>query len=399
MKPSKWMSCLISGAVCLLPGLASADLDELKLLKDIEVHGFASSSYNVNFNNPTSSFNNNRIFDTDENSFKFDVGELVLLKEVPNKGDIGFRTDITYGFSLPRGAKASPGPNVGIPQLAAIGSPFDVAEDDFDLQQGYVSWNIPIANGIVVDFGKFTTHVGLEVFEGYDDWNWNYSRSFLYGLGQPFTHTGIRAAYTFSDKFSVMGMAANGWDSTIDNNDGKTLGLQLAYSPWNNVSLLFNWAGGPEAQAGDAGNDDDWRNIFDWIVSVGVTDKLSLILDVSYAVEESNSAVSPGNDSQYWGFEALARYDFTKWFALNIRGEFFDDMDGTKTPLNSVLANPVSEELWEISITPEFRINRNLVIRAEYRHDESNRNSFDSDDAVLDEDSQDTIAINGMFYF
>ncbi|NIQ00305.1 MAG: hypothetical protein GWM98_07615, partial [Nitrospinaceae bacterium] len=57
------------------------------------------SSYTFNFNDPDGNSsggatNVNRIFDTDHDSFKFDVGELVLLKEASNPGDIGFRTDL-----------------------------------------------------------------------------------------------------------------------------------------------------------------------------------------------------------------------------------------------------------------------------------------------------------------
>ncbi len=382
------------------PGTVLAESGPLELLKDIEVHGFASSSYVANFNDPVTGVNNNRIFDTDHNSFKFDVGELVLLKEVPNKGDVGFRTDITFGFSLPEGAKAAPGPGVTVtaPGGGTIGT-FDVSDDDFDLQQGYVSWNIPVANGLVVDFGKFNTHVGLEVFMGYDDQNWNFSRSFLYGLGQPFTHSGMRASYSFTDQFSAMAMISDGWDRTTDDNDGKTFGVQLVYSPLSNLSLLFNWAGGPEIQASDPVNEDDNRNIYDWIIDWGVTDQLSFIYDISYAVEDNNSATTAGEDAIWWGFESLVRYEFNNWFALNLRGEYFEDLGGVRTPIQGSLGAAISEKLWEFSITPEFRVNRNLIIRAEYRHDESNINSFGDGDADFNEDSQDTISLNAMFYF
>ena len=51
-----------------------------KMLEDIESHGFASSSYSYNFNEPVPQSNCGvspvclRIFDQDDNSFKFDVG-------------------------------------------------------------------------------------------------------------------------------------------------------------------------------------------------------------------------------------------------------------------------------------------------------------------------------------
>ena len=53
----------------------------LELLKDIEVHGFASSSYSYNFNKPSDNLNDLRVYDDDDNSFKFDTGELVFKKD------------------------------------------------------------------------------------------------------------------------------------------------------------------------------------------------------------------------------------------------------------------------------------------------------------------------------
>lgn len=79
----------------------------------MEIHGFVSSSYSYNFNKPLSQTNCGvapltgctRIFDQDDNSFKLDNTELVFLKETPDVGDIGFRFDLTFGFSLPEGAQ------------------------------------------------------------------------------------------------------------------------------------------------------------------------------------------------------------------------------------------------------------------------------------------------------
>lgn len=372
---------LLTAGLFFFTGSANAN-PALSFFKDIEVHGFASSSYTANFNDPSTAVNNLRIFDTDSNSFKFDVGELVMLKSTPNKGDIGFRTDVTFGFSVPEVAKSAPGPNV------AIGPGFDVSDDDFDLQQGYVSYNAPIGNGLQLDLGKFITHIGLEVIEGYDGWNYNYSRSFLFGLAIPFTHTGIRGAYEINDKVSILGMVANGWDQETDINDGKTFGTQIAVTPIENVTILFNWAGGPETT-----DESNWRHIFDVVASIAITDKTELQLNFDYGMEENTSLVTPGDDAEWWGFAGVIRHDFNNWFSLNFRGEFFDDEDATRA---SGLG--ASEELWEITITPEFRINEHFVARVEYRHDESSLSAFADDDGTLT-DSQDTIAVNALFYF
>ncbi len=362
----------------------------LKVLEGIELHAFASSSYTFNFNQPTqrppnSANNVNRIFDKDHNSFKFDVGELVILKDTPNPGDVGFRTDLTYGFSVPEVTQST----------ADTG---DTQSSQFDVQQAFVSYHAPIGSGLQVDFGKFITHIGAEVIEGYDGFNNNFSRSFLFGLAIPFTHTGIRAGYTINDMISVMGMVANGWDNTVDNNDGKTLGAQIAITPSDNVSLLLNWAAGQEAIGNQVAFSNDTTNIFDVVLDVALTNQTSAQLNFDYGIQ-ANGAAGTRGDAEWWGIAGIVRHDYNKWFSINLRGEFFNDLDGTRAASAATLPAGQGQQLWEITVTPEVRINQNMVVRMEYRHDESSRNAFNGSGAGQTKDTQDTIALNALFYY
>ena len=363
-------SLLLFFLAFVLAGPVQAGKNTFKLLDDVEIHSFASSSYTFNFNEPDSRTNNFRIFDQDANSFQFDVGELVFLKESADMDDIGFRVDLTYGFSLPEVAQSTPASPPG--------------EDDFDVQQGYVSWKAPVGSGLQLDFGKFITHIGAEVIEGYDGWNSNFSRSFLFGLAIPFTHTGLRASYEINDKLSVLGVIANGWDNTTDNNDSKSIGFQVAYSPADNLSILFNWMGGNEQDD----SDHEFRQIFDIVVDVAVSNQLSLQFNLDYGTEQDTGV--GGGTAEWFGMAGIARYDVNKWFSMNFRAEFFNDDDGVRTGF-------VDHDMWEITITPEIRINNNMVVRAEYRHDDSNQPVFD--DGAGASDSQDTIALNALIYF
>jgi predicted porin len=235
-----------------------------------------------------------------------------------------------------------------------------------------------------LDLGKFITHIGAEVIEGYDGWNSNFSRSFLFGLAIPFTHTGLRASYDINDQLSVLGVIANGWDNTTDNNDSKSIGFQVAYSPSDDLSILFNWMGGNEQDD----SDHEFRQIFDIVVDVAVSNQLSLQFNLDYGTEEDEGV--GGGTAEWFGLAGIVRYDVNKWFSMNFRAEFFNDNDGVRT-------GTIGQDLWEITITPEFRINNNMVVRVEYRHDDSNRLTFDDGAGVSD--SQDTIALNALVYF
>ncbi len=364
---------LIAVFVCSF-GVNSASAEEaLEWFKEIQINGFVSSAYNYNLNRPDDSMNRIRIFDTDDNSFKLDVAELVFQKEAVNPGNVGFRIDLMYGYSVPENIHSS-----------STGT----QSSDFDLQQAYVSYNAPIGNGLTIDFGKFITHMGLEVIEGYDGWNYNYSRSILFGYAIPFTHTGIKASYEFNDMFSGMFMVANGWDSNEDNNDGKTIGFQFVANPLKWTSFYVNYVGGPENQAlrpGQAQNDQDWTHVVDLIWLVNPIEKLELQVNYDYGVVDNSS----GTNAEWWGIAGVVRHNCTDYFAINFRGEFFDDRLGARTGMR--------QELWEFTVTPELTISDNLVLRAEYRHDESNEDYFR--DKGKGDDSQDTIALNAMFFF
>lgn len=365
----------------VLRGNASAD-SALELLKDIEVHGFVSTSYNYNFHNPatpTTGNTSNRIFDQDSNSFKFDVGELVFVKETPDVGDVGFRTDLDFGSSVPN-------------TVSGRG-----ATDDFDIQQGYVSYNAPIGSGLQIDMGKFITHIGAEVIEGHDGWNYNYSRSFLFGLAIPFVHTGIRAGYNLTNEISIMGMIANGFGTDVDTNNDKTIGFQLGIAPSDNISFLLNWAGG-NVNAGTV-NNNNYRSVWDLVLDVGLTDRLLFQLNIDYGTQDAISTVVANGDATWWGIAGILRHDCSDSFSMNLRAEFFGDDDGTQSSVGSVNNRTSGQHLWEFTITPEFRINQNLIFRVEYRHDESTRFAFNDENNNQLNSSQDTIAANALFYF
>jgi hypothetical protein len=352
---------------------ANADT-ALQLLKDIEVHGFASSSYSYNFDQPSDNLNRLRVYDDDDNSFKFDMGELVLKKDATNKGDIGFRMDLTFGYSGPKTNKAT-GRNGVTP------------DDDFDLQIGFVQYNAPIGNGLLIDFGKFATHVGAEVMDGYDGWNYTFSRSFLFNYG-PFTHTGVRMQYAVSETVGVLGMISNGQDNQTDTNSAKGFGGQVSWAPVNNVALFFNYYGSAESQTGDTNNTKDLRNFYDVVADIQVTQKL--LLNLNYVYGSENNANGVGQDATWWGFSGIARYDVNNWLSLNFRGQVFDDIDGFRSS--------TVQKLTAFTFTPEVRVNSNMVVRAEYRHDDSSRTSF-IDSKGTAQDTQDTVAFNALFYF
>ena len=168
--------CSFAGACALLAcRLATADEPPPKSwFQQITVNAFASASYTWNFNDPQSNLNQLRAFDYDHNSIRIDAAEVVVQKAVAARGDFGFRIDLAMG------AVAKVAAARGLFRDPVTGN-----AQDFDLQQAFASYVVPLGRGIRVDAGKFVTPVGAEYIDGYDGYNDNFSRSLLFTLGHP----------------------------------------------------------------------------------------------------------------------------------------------------------------------------------------------------------------------
>lgn len=357
------------------PFLRAAELADI--IKDVKANGFVSTAYNYNFNDPDSRRINFRPFNENDDSFNLDVAELVFQKDAAKEGDIGFRTDIMYGYTIPKAIRSS------WPGVAPS------ADDDVDIQQAYVRYVAPVGNGLALDLGKFITEMGAEVIEGYDAWNYNYSRSLLFYYTIPFTHTGLRGTYKFNDKVSLIGQIVNGWDNVADNNNGKTLCAHLMLTPMANTTLSLKLITGPE----QTNNTDNIRDVYNINLTTNPIDKLTFNLDLVFGAEESdpNNIANPNTDSEWSGVAGIVRYAASERYAINVRAEIFEDEDGARTG--------TQQDMWEVTVTPEFTIKKNLVVRPEYRHDASDKKVFDKGDKTADKKTQDTVAINVFFYF
>jgi len=338
-------------------------LDEIKNFLGLSI--YLQGGYTFNFRNPDSGTNEQRIFDQKANSFLIDLAQIQFAKDAP-VGGLGYKLKVSFGET----AKSI--------HSKGLGGPNDVV----DLTEAYVDYVAPLGSSLKLQFGKFVTYHGAEVMEAKDDFN--YSRSFLFNYAIPFTHTGFMAGYTFSKALTANIYVVNGWDNTNDNNKGKTFGTSFVVTPIEPFSMNFGFMYGPE----QPNNSSNYRFLFDWVGTFKATKNLTFMVNTDYAHEDKDP-LNSGKNSKWYGVAGYVKYDFTDFFSTSIRAEYFDDKDGVRTG--------ITQKLKEVTITPEFRIVKNLLLRPEYRHDWSNKNGFDSQHITLDKKSQDTLAIGVMY--
>jgi hypothetical protein len=319
---------------------APADNPVLKFFASTELTGFVDTYYSYNFNTPktpcslsagVSIFNCLHAFDVAHNAFSLNLAELALEKKPTTDSRAGYRIDLDYGAGAGLVAGFEPGGSTPIYK---------------NIQQAYVSYLAPAGKGgLRFDFGKFVTPAGFEVIESKD--NWNYSRGLLFTLAIPLYHQGLRVAYSPNDKATLTGFLFNGWNNSVENNGGKSVGFQFIGKPTSAFAVTANYIGGPEIP----GNNSDWRHLFDVVATYTVSPMVSVAANYDIGKELS---------TKWQGIAAYLKYQPNAWFALTPRYEFFNDKDGWAL---------IGQNVQEFTLTGEFKHNDGVVMRVEYRGD------------------------------
>ena len=352
-------------------------------LKEVKLSGVVDVSYVYNTNRPDSGTNTYRVFDRSANAFSPNLVELVLQREPKPDGDVGFRVDLDFGK------------DAEVFGAAGLGA----TTDEIDLQQAYLRLTAPLSKVFKLPdshvaelrFGKFVTLHGAEVIESKD--NWNFSRSLLFGYAIPFTHTGLRGYYNYNGIAEGYFGVVNGWDNVNDNNKSKSIEGRIALSPIKELFSFSPWLNvmwGAE-QPNDDGNK---RTLIDVGATVNPFEKLTLMVNADYGWERGAFLDPNGNrskDNAIWrGIALYGKYDISDWWSLATRGEYFQDLNGTRTGI-------YRQGLYEVTATSEFKLYKNLITRLEYRHDESTTMPFVQRGEGVDH--QDTVSAEMIYPF
>ena len=349
---------------------AGLTLDEMKKALGLSIYVQTGYTYNGNASSLTnvpgdpSSENNLRGYDHKANSFGLDLAEIMFAKD-PAESVIGYKVKVSAGET----AKLIHATGLGT-QPTGTANP-----ESFDITEAYISYTAPIGKGLRFDMGKMVTYVGAETVEAID--SPNYSRSFLFVFAEPTTHTGVKASYVFSDNVNASIHILNGWDNATDNNTGKCFGTSINVSVGDPFSAYINYMQGPESD----NNNHDQRSLIDLVATIRPIKPFALILNYDNGKQDNSGAASV----KWSGISGIVKYDINDTYSISVRGESFDDKDGFRTG--------TAQKLTEVTVTPEIRLAGGLVVRPEYRHDSSDKQSFDNGTKK----SQDTIALNAMY--
>jgi len=361
--------------------VSQSDIEDLSAItaffKSIDFGFYVDTTYQYVFSKPDGAdiTDGSRPLYRENNSFTINAFTTSIAKVPTLEGGLvdlfGFRADILIGEQA------------GLLFSAGLGD----EDSEIDLYQGYLNLLIPISD-TAIDFyaGKFVTLAGFEVIEARH--NPNVTRSWLFGNAIPFTHTGIRAGIPVGPLDLTLGLN-NGWDNSEDNNEGKTIEAQIAYS-YSGDTITDFWFGTTGYFGKEDDANDSFRSLLTFVGLMTLKDKISFIVDVDYAWENDVADLG-GDNATWWGIAGYVIADVHPAINLALRAEMFDDQDGVRigTPGTGIKVYEVTPT---ISIMPfkgliaGVRYLDNMEWRFEFRWDHADEPFFVQDDGSLSKD-------------
>jgi len=355
------------------------------LFKGTTVTGFIDTNFMYNLRNAGENATNrnanskvNFIGENEDNSFTLENFAMFMDKEATDEHPIGWQMHTYWGEKTQGITFFGPGNDVPGDQDGSTAG----INDRFSIAAANITWNAPVfGKKVPITMGKMYTWIGYELVENIG--NPNYTHGMVYNNAIPFTHMGISfdvSEFLPSDKWGLKLYYVNGWDSYIDNNEGKSYGAYLSYQPNDDFFISFAAINGPEtAMDGSAGfaGDHSSSNVFMYDIvatySLPQIDKLSLGFNWDHGRAKDNLSSTFGTDpnggssqdssAHWWAAVFYAMYDYTDNQQGAFRYEYFDDDDGAKG---------FGISMYSLTYTHNITVAENLLIRPEIRYNKYN---------------------------
>ena len=325
----------------------------------------------------------NFIGENDDNTFTLESFAMFLDKEATDEHPIGWQAHLYFGEKAKR--------------ITFLGEVNTADTDDVNrvatIAVGNLTWNAPVlGKSVPITMGKQYTWIGYELVENIG--NPNYSHGVVYNNAIPFTHNGVSidvSEFLPSDKLGLQLKYVNGWDSFVDNNEAKSFGFYLTYTPNDDffISLAAiigaeGWSkrsGGSTADNFVSDNNGGNTMMYDIVATYSLpqVDKLSLGFNWDHGYVEDFIAhdidgngvidtidVATGNShpdglsgAHWWAGVGYAMYDWTDNQQGAFRYEHMNDSDG---------ARAFGYSISTFTYTHNITVAENLMLRPEIRH-------------------------------
>ncbi|HET7453559.1 MAG TPA: outer membrane beta-barrel protein [Thermoanaerobaculia bacterium] len=275
------------------------------------INGFGVATYAYNFN-------------TDENSFADSALAISLSNLI---------TDQISVFAQVTVAREAASPFVG----DEGNFEHDVSTDIDNLQ---VAWVPSPRSGLSLTFGKFDSPLAIERDDA--PLNFQATNSFTFDFARPVKFTGLEAHESFSPKFEGWAIFGNGWDNDTDNNNAKT---GAVYALWN-PSLSYHFGLGVVQGGEKDGLTGDQRTTA--VATILMQPCESWVYGEEFVGGREPHAAVDGGEAKWFADMFFVHHRFGRHWAGTLRGEYFDDADGSRTGIPQILRS--------VTLSPQYLV-------------------------------------------
>ena len=275
----------------------------------LSITGFGVGNYTYDFN-------------TDHNSFGDSALAVAFSKVISNHLSV---------FAQLTVSREEPSP------FLSDKSESDIATDIDNLQ---LTWTPSAHSGLSVTFGKFDSPLAIERDDA--PLNFQATNSFTFQFARPVKFTGVEVYDAVSPSLDVWAIVANGWDVDRDNNKAKTVAVYGLWSPSlsAHVGLGGIYGGEKDDRTGDARATAVATLLFqpasNWVFG-----------GEAVFGREPHSAEDGGAAEWYSGM-AFTHHRFGRNWGVTLRGDYFDDRDGSRTGQRQVLRS--------LTVSPQYLV-------------------------------------------
>ena len=223
-----------------------------------------------------------------------------------------------------------------------------------------------------LDAGVFSSHIGFESAVSKDCWTLTRS---LMADNTPYYETGVKIGYTSENgKWFLSGLVLNGWQQIrrADGNTRLAIGTQITFKPTGRVTLNSS------TYLGSRPDNSNRTRFFHNLYGIfQLTEKLGLIADIDYGVDQRQAGSSSYDNWASWA--AIVRFQFSSKVGVAGRIENYTDKKG----LVISTTNPNGFQTMGYSFNLDYAPISNALWRIEAR-------SLNNKDAVFEKDGKAT---------
>ena len=370
----------------------------LDFLRNTTINLGMDGYYAYNFNRPVGRVNLLRAYDVLSNNFSLNQASIIFERapDLSQGRRFGGRLDLQFGQATDT-LQGNPA-NEPRPQIYR------------NIFQAYGTYIAPVGNGLTLDFGKWSSSLGLE--NNYTKDQMNYSRSYYFDF-LPFYHTGIRANYQVNDRLALNYWLVNGTNQAEATNGFKDELFGFVVKPRTSITWTFNYYLGQEhpdrivvspvnpipVQPGLSFQairpaPDGRLHIFDSYVIWQLSPKWRMAVEGDYVIERlwRNEALARSSaTSHVAGGAVYARYQLTQKLGVAARAEYLSDRGG--------LFSGLTQALKETTATLDYKLDDGFLMRYEWRRDFSNQRSFLTDSQGVLSKQQNTASVGLVWWW